>query len=255
MVALKNPGMYASASAFAPVCNPSSGNCPWGDKAFGRYLGSGGSFASAPLLYSTLPPSFLPPFFSSPLLSSPLLSSSFSAPPSHHLLPLPPSPQPLLLAVAAGKEYDSTELAKAYAGPAIELLVDQGLNDSFYKSQLETNGEERAAAAVVAVALLLLPLFSLLLLVCCVLSTRLTLRLPITNKQTNKQTNEQTNEQTNDDKLPSIRRRRLRQRKDQRNCSSARGLRSLLLLHLHLHARPHQVSRGKAQLTLRIDMI
>ena len=83
MVALKNPGMYASASAFAPVCNPASGKCPWGDKAFGRYLGS----------------------------------------------------------LAAGKEYDSTELAKGYTGPAIEVLVDQGLNDSFYKTQLETDGK------------------------------------------------------------------------------------------------------------------
>jgi len=40
MIALKNPGMYKSASAFAPICNPSSGSCPWGDKCFGLYLGS-----------------------------------------------------------------------------------------------------------------------------------------------------------------------------------------------------------------------
>ena len=87
MVALKNPGMYASASAFAPVCNPASGRCPWGDKAFTRYLGS----------------------------------------------------------VSAGKEYDSTELAKEYAGPAIDILVDQGLSDSFYKTQLETDAFAAAA--------------------------------------------------------------------------------------------------------------
>ncbi len=36
--ALKNPGMYRSVSAFAPICNPS--NCPWGDKAFSGYFGS-----------------------------------------------------------------------------------------------------------------------------------------------------------------------------------------------------------------------
>lgn len=36
--ALKNPGMYRSVSAFAPICNPV--NCPWGDKAFSGYLGS-----------------------------------------------------------------------------------------------------------------------------------------------------------------------------------------------------------------------
>jgi S-formylglutathione hydrolase len=36
--ALKNPGMYTSVSAFAPICNPM--NCPWGVKAFSGYLGS-----------------------------------------------------------------------------------------------------------------------------------------------------------------------------------------------------------------------
>jgi len=36
--ALKNPGRYQSLSAFAPIANPS--NCPWGEKAFSKYLGS-----------------------------------------------------------------------------------------------------------------------------------------------------------------------------------------------------------------------
>jgi S-formylglutathione hydrolase len=35
--ALKNPGRYASVSAFAPITNPSA--CPWGEKAFSGYLG------------------------------------------------------------------------------------------------------------------------------------------------------------------------------------------------------------------------
>lgn len=35
--ALKNPGFYKSASAFAPISNPSQ--CPWGKKAFEGYLG------------------------------------------------------------------------------------------------------------------------------------------------------------------------------------------------------------------------
>lgn len=35
---LKNPGMYKSVSAFAPIANPT--NCPWGQKAFNGYLGS-----------------------------------------------------------------------------------------------------------------------------------------------------------------------------------------------------------------------
>ncbi|KND87958.1 S-formylglutathione hydrolase [Tolypocladium ophioglossoides CBS 100239] len=34
---LKNPGMYKSVSAWAPIANPS--RCPWGEKAFGGYLG------------------------------------------------------------------------------------------------------------------------------------------------------------------------------------------------------------------------
>lgn len=35
--ALKNPGLYKSVSAFAPISNPI--NCPWGQKAFSGYLG------------------------------------------------------------------------------------------------------------------------------------------------------------------------------------------------------------------------
>lgn len=35
--ALRNPGRYRSISAFAPICQPST--CPWGEKAFGGYLG------------------------------------------------------------------------------------------------------------------------------------------------------------------------------------------------------------------------
>ena len=35
--AIKNPYLYKSVSAFAPICNPI--NCPWGKKAFSGYLG------------------------------------------------------------------------------------------------------------------------------------------------------------------------------------------------------------------------
>ncbi|MCP9839499.1 S-formylglutathione hydrolase [Synechococcus sp. J7-Johnson] len=35
--ALRNPGFYLSVSAFAPISHPS--HCPWGEKAFSRYLG------------------------------------------------------------------------------------------------------------------------------------------------------------------------------------------------------------------------
>lgn len=37
IAALKNPGLYRSVSAFAPIANPSE--CPWGQKAFSGYLG------------------------------------------------------------------------------------------------------------------------------------------------------------------------------------------------------------------------
>jgi S-formylglutathione hydrolase len=35
--ALRHPGRYRSVSAFSPICNPI--DCPWGQKAFSRYLG------------------------------------------------------------------------------------------------------------------------------------------------------------------------------------------------------------------------
>lgn len=37
ILALKNPGRYRSVSAFAPICAPSE--VPWGEKAFGHFLG------------------------------------------------------------------------------------------------------------------------------------------------------------------------------------------------------------------------
>ncbi|MEH6461540.1 S-formylglutathione hydrolase [Chitinimonas sp. JJ19] len=37
MIALRNPGRYAAASAFAPICQPTTS--PWGQKAFTAYLG------------------------------------------------------------------------------------------------------------------------------------------------------------------------------------------------------------------------
>jgi S-formylglutathione hydrolase len=38
MLALRNPGLFRSVSAFAPICAPAQ--CPWGQKAFTGYLGS-----------------------------------------------------------------------------------------------------------------------------------------------------------------------------------------------------------------------
>ena len=37
-IGLRNPQVYKSISAFAPICSPF--NCPWGQKALGNYLGS-----------------------------------------------------------------------------------------------------------------------------------------------------------------------------------------------------------------------
>ena len=37
VIALRNPGRYRSVSAFSPINNPM--DCPWGQKAFSRYLG------------------------------------------------------------------------------------------------------------------------------------------------------------------------------------------------------------------------
>jgi S-formylglutathione hydrolase len=36
-IALKNSALFSSVSAFSPICNPL--DCPWGEKAFSRYLG------------------------------------------------------------------------------------------------------------------------------------------------------------------------------------------------------------------------
>ena len=38
VLALRNPGLFRSVSAFAPICAPTQ--CPWGTNAFSRYLGS-----------------------------------------------------------------------------------------------------------------------------------------------------------------------------------------------------------------------
>ncbi|BCN39042.1 S-formylglutathione hydrolase [Alicycliphilus denitrificans] len=37
-LALRHPGRFGSLSAFAPICAPT--RCPWGEKAFGGYLGA-----------------------------------------------------------------------------------------------------------------------------------------------------------------------------------------------------------------------
>lgn len=75
--ALKNPGLYKTVSAFAPVSNPIE--CPWGQKAFSGYLGGDNDNET-------------------------------------------------------WKEWDSTELAKKYNGPPLDILIDQGKEDTFLKN-------------------------------------------------------------------------------------------------------------------------
>lgn len=77
-IALKNPGVFRSVSAFAPIANPTQ--CPWGQKAFPLYLGPD---------------------------------------------------------VESWKAYDTVELIKAYTGPHLRILVDQGTGDNFLKDQLK----------------------------------------------------------------------------------------------------------------------
>jgi len=74
---LKNPGMYKSVSAFAPICNPSK--CPWGEKAFKGYFGEGDK--------------------------------------------------------ESWKNSDATELVKGWKGEKLDVLIDVGTGDNFYKQK------------------------------------------------------------------------------------------------------------------------
>ncbi|KAI1337932.1 putative esterase [Xylariaceae sp. FL0016] len=87
---LKNPGMYRSVSAVAPISNPCA--CPWGEKAFSGYLGTGDR--------------------------------------------------------EAWKAHDASELIKgpAWKGKPLDVLIDVGTGDNFYKSgQLLPENLDKAA--------------------------------------------------------------------------------------------------------------
>lgn len=84
---LKNPGLYKSVSAFAPIANPSL--CPWGEKAFTGYLG--------------------------------------------------PDRE-------KWKAHDATELIGKWKGKHVNMLVDVGTGDNFYRQgQLLPENFEKAA--------------------------------------------------------------------------------------------------------------
>jgi S-formylglutathione hydrolase len=86
---LKNPGMYKSVSAYAPIANPS--NCPWGQKAFRGYFGEADR--------------------------------------------------------AKWADHDATELVGKFKGK-LEVLIDVGTNDNFYKQgQLLPENFKKAAEA------------------------------------------------------------------------------------------------------------
>ncbi len=88
-IGLRNPGLYRSISAFAPIC--STLHSPWGQKALGNYLGSD---------------------------------------------------------TTTWHDYDSCEVARNIenANERSEILVDQGLDDPFFKEQLRTELFEQACA-------------------------------------------------------------------------------------------------------------
>ncbi|KAH7038192.1 carbohydrate esterase family 1 protein [Microdochium trichocladiopsis] len=91
---LKNPGMYRSVSAFAPICNPTK--APWGEKAFSGYFGKDSG-------------------------------------------------------VDEWKKHDATELLKTYSGDKakLDVLIDVGTGDNFYKQkQLLPENFEAAAKEV-----------------------------------------------------------------------------------------------------------
>jgi S-formylglutathione hydrolase len=73
---LKNPGMYKSVSAFAPIANPVK--CPWGEKAFTGYLGDDRT---------------------------------------------------------EWKKHDATELVKNWKDGKLDVLIDVGTGDNFYKQK------------------------------------------------------------------------------------------------------------------------
>ncbi|RDW83366.1 S-formylglutathione hydrolase [Coleophoma crateriformis] len=84
---LKNPGMYKSVSAFAPITNPTK--CPWGEKAFTGYFGDEDK--------------------------------------------------------EGWKKHDATELVKGWKGERLDILIDVGTGDNFYKQgQLLPENFEKA---------------------------------------------------------------------------------------------------------------
>jgi S-formylglutathione hydrolase len=102
--ALKNPAMYKSVSAFAPICHPSV--CPWGEKAFTGYLGA--------------------------KVSRALWCRAAAAARTHtHARAHAHTQHRYRMLLRAGQgpawaEYDATELVAKYDGPPLNILIDCG---------------------------------------------------------------------------------------------------------------------------------
>jgi|TARA_R100000005_G_scaffold93803_1_gene70108 S-formylglutathione hydrolase len=92
VIALRNPGRFAAVSAFAPIVAPTQ--CPWGEKAFGNYLGADrstwqaydscalirGGAAQLPMLIDQGDAdSFLTPQLKTPLLQQACADAGFPA--------------------------------------------------------------------------------------------------------------------------------------------------------------------------------
>ena len=107
--AIRNPRLFRSVSAFAPICNPSASACAWGTKAFSGYLLGGAEEAADP-------------------------ANGYDA--------------SILLAAAANTSA-SSEAAAGGGGPLFDdILVDIGTADTFLKDgQLRPEALQAAALA------------------------------------------------------------------------------------------------------------
>ena len=103
---LKNPGMFTSVSAFAPIVNPVA--VPWGEKV-----------RSGAWNYMDI---------------NQVTSQCLQAFTGY------------LGSVEAGKAYDATELVKKHSGPKPSILIDQGTADGFLYNQLKPDNFAAAAA-------------------------------------------------------------------------------------------------------------
>ena len=139
-IAMKNPAMFTSVSAFAPIVNPTT--CPWGEKAFKAYLGSveaGKAHDATELLKAN------GPFKSLPMKITQGKGDTFYVGDVNQL-----QPQKLVdVAKSVAQpnfEYECVEGDHSYF--MISTYIDQHL--AFHAAHLETKASKLRAAAVAA---------------------------------------------------------------------------------------------------------